>query len=152
MIRSQQAFSFGRVVGVTGVVLALGLAAWGAYVAWRPVEIEEVATYPLPPIEKSEFLNAVPGVAYVGAKACADCHEDQHATYLHTTHSRAFAETNPAAEPGDGEYEHVASRRSYRVYRKDGRMYHRETLRAAGAADEALFVERPVRYSLGSNN
>ena len=107
--------------------------------------------YPLAPIVASEFKNTAPDVAYVGAKACAECHESEHSTYLHTTHSRAFREADPAAEPPDAEFQHAASGRSYQVYRRDGKLYHRETLLPAGAVDEPLVVEHPVRYSLGSN-
>ncbi len=152
MTGTQQISPSGRLIGVAGALLVLGLAAWAAYVVWRPRDIEDAPTFPLSPIAESQFANAAPGVAYVSATACADCHEDQQATYAHTTHSRAFGETDPAAEPGDGEYDHVASSRSYRVFRKDGQMHHREALRGVGAADAALAVEHPVRYSLGSNN
>jgi hypothetical protein len=51
-------------------------------------------------------------------------------------------------EPADGIVEHAASGRSYRVYRQDGRLRHREALGSPG--EELLLGDYPLAYLVGS--
>src|SRR5262245_1338248 len=46
----------------------------------------------LPPLSDTPYLNASPDVAYVGVAACAECHADEHRSYLESAHSRALAD------------------------------------------------------------
>lgn len=83
---------------------------------------------------------------YIGISACAECHAAQHRSYLETAHSRALEEIDLAVEPADGQFEHAKSGRSYRVYRQEGRLRHREWL----TADEELAADHPILYAIGS--
>ena len=70
------------------------------------------APFPLPPYSESHFLNTGPDAQYVGTAACAECHHENHRSYLLTDHSRSLADVSPAAEPPDGSFYHQASGRS----------------------------------------
>jgi tetratricopeptide (TPR) repeat protein len=83
--------------------------------------------------------------------ACAECHKEQHESYLLTTHSRALGDVDPAAEPPDGAFDHAPSGRSYRAYRAGGQLRHEEVLRTAEGREVAR-VDLPVRYLVGSGN
>ena len=81
-------------------------------------------------------------------RPAADCHGEQYQSFLRTAHSDALAEADPAEEPPDAEFEHALSGRSYRVYRADGLMRHREWLAISGL--EPLVQDYPVKYLIGS--
>src|SRR5262249_19468199 len=83
--------------------------------------------------------------------ACAECHREQHRSYLLTAHSRALSDLDPAAEPPDGAFDDPASGRSYRVYRQGGRLRHEEILRTA-EGQEGGRADVPVRYVIGSGH
>ena len=93
--------------------------------------------------------NARPGVKYVGTQQCIDCHRDQHASYLQTTHSVATTKTDPASEPASEKFEHALSGHRYEVERKDGDVIHREILRDS-AGKEISVTEEVIAYSVGS--
>jgi hypothetical protein len=106
---------------------------------------------PVPAFSHSDFLNTGPDATYIGTAACAACHRDNHTSYALTAHSRALAEVDPADEPPDGAYEHPASGRTYRVFRKDGKLWHEELLRTAEGREIAR-TAFPVRYRVGSGH
>lgn len=101
-----------------------------------------------PPLSATPFENTTAEAGYIGLQACADCHVEQYQSFLRTAHSNALAEVDPAKEPPDVEFEHALSGRSYRVYRADGVMRHREWLALAGL--EPLVQDHPVKYLIGS--
>ncbi len=103
---------------------------------------------PLPPLSATAFENANADVKYIGLKACAKCHPEQYESYLQTAHSKALATVDAAAEPPDAEFVHSASGKSYRVYRADGVMHHRESLAAPDGS--VLAQDYPVKYLIGS--
>ena len=105
--------------------------------------------FELPGVRPSKFLNASASVSYVGTQACEECHQDQHASYLQTAHSRALAEIATDAEPPDGEFTHRPSGRSYKVYRKGEELWHREWISNA-AGEELVLGDYPMRYVIGS--
>ncbi len=107
--------------------------------------------FSIPPYSPTPFLNAGPDVAYIGSAACAGCHAENNNSYLHSAHSRAFADVDPKSEPPDGSFYHELSRRSYRVYRKDGQLRHEEVVRAADGK-EIERVDLPVKYLVGSGH
>src|SRR5262249_47763284 len=90
--------------------------------------------FPLPPISASPYRNTGRDATYVGSGVCQSCHGDRHDSFRHSGMGRSMAELDPAAEPADAVYDHSASRRRYEVYRKDGKLWHRELLLAAGPA------------------
>lgn len=65
---------------------------------------------------------------YVGSEVCAECHADQHASYLHTAHSKSLSLVDPEAEPPDATFLHERSGRTYSVYRAGGELRQREFL------------------------
>ena len=93
--------------------------------------------------------NAQPGVKYVGTQQCIDCHRDQHASYLNTTHSVATTKTDPDSEPASEEFEHALSGHRYEIERKDGDLIHREILRDADGKKISA-TEQVIAYSVGS--
>lgn len=84
---------------------------------------------------------------YVGSQACVECHSSQYQSYLKTAHSRALADVDLAEEPADAEFEHQLSGRSYRVYRQDSKLRHREWLTDA---PDAIVSDFRVEYLIGS--
>ena len=77
----------------------------------------------------SVWENTGRDVKYVGTTQCVECHRDQHASYLQTTHSISAARTDPELEPESGTYEHPLSGFRYEVQRRDGKLVHREIMR-----------------------
>lgn len=89
------------------------------------------------------------GVFRLGSQACIRCHTARHASYLLTSHSRTFRETDAQSEPDDAKFKHSASARHYEVHRKNGMLYHQETL--VGTEQKVLAVtDLPVKYAVGS--
>lgn len=109
----------------------------------------EVETPLLPELSETPFLNALPDAKFIGTPACATCHPRQDQSYRLTAHSRALSIVDPANEPPDATLKHEPSGRSYRIYRKEGRLWHEETLLGE---DGGLLsrIELPVRYLIGS--
>ncbi|MBI2808635.1 MAG: hypothetical protein HYX68_26905 [Planctomycetes bacterium] len=128
---------------------SVGVAAIANY-WWKTSNAETEKEFPFPPYSKSRHLNTGPNARYVGTDVCAGCHRGSHKTYLGTAHSRALSEVNPATEPPDASFEHKLSGRSYRVYRKDNRLWHEEVVRSEG--QEIARIDLPVRYLVGSGN
>ncbi len=85
---------------------------------------------------------------YVGSRVCAECHADQFESYLQTAHSRSLSLVDPASEPPDGAFEHAKSGRSYRVYREQGQMRHREWVAVPGG--DEIAADYPLKYLVGS--
>jgi hypothetical protein len=148
---------FGRLTKPLLVLIAVAGAIVLAVVtrsAAPPAGPEPGPTSEVPPppgFGPTRYLNAEPGVAYIGSAACAGCHPDNHKSYQLTAHSRAFADVDPAVEPPDGTFDHKASGRSYRVYRKDGQLRHEEVVRDDRGTEVAR-VDLPVRYLVGSGH
>src|SRR5690349_10830817 len=113
----------GRILILTCTVLAACVAA--AYLL--RVLASEPRTLNSPP-------DAQPVAAaeseYIGSGGCKECHASQHQSYLKTAHSRALVDVNLAEEPAEAQFEHTLSGRSYRIYRQDGKLRHREWLTA----------------------
>jgi tetratricopeptide (TPR) repeat protein len=110
-----------------------------------PPDIQPLVS--LPPLA-SEYLNAVNAANYVGSESCGQCHPDQQATYLKTTHSRSLSLVDLPQEPPDGQFEHAPSGLRYEVHRQDGQVWHRESLSVGGA--ELEMADRPLKYLVGS--
>ena len=145
------------------VVVVIGLAASLTWALWggrheTPDPGQTRTPHPktpqpavIPPLALSDspFLNTTKAASYVGSESCEECHVDEHASYLHTTHSRAFNDVHVENEPADDAFLHALSGRRYEVYRDGQTLRHRETLddpqgRELARSDYAL------KYLIGS--
>src|SRR5579872_1225529 len=143
------------------LLIVLGMAALGlAFVAWQRSRFAEPApepptiestVFPDPGYSETNYLNAGSVVQYIGSSACGKCHRENEQSYLLTPHSRAFTDVSIEKEPHDGRFEHIASGRSYRVYRKDGQLHHEEIVRTSEGM-EVTHLDFPVRYLVGSGH
>ncbi len=88
---------------------------------------------------------------YVGSEACRQCHPREFESYLATHHSRALVDVKPEAEPADAVFDHAASGRRYRVARRDGQLFHEESLLLDDGTEFEL-TSQPVRYRVGSGH
>ncbi|MBW3539736.1 MAG: hypothetical protein KY476_05650 [Planctomycetes bacterium] len=67
--------------------------------------------------------------------------------------ARSTREFDVAEAPPDGSFAHSLSGRQYSVYRKEGRLWHREELSAGDGADDGLLLnEHPLKYVVGSGS
>ena len=100
-----------------------------------------------------QFRNAKSDVAYVGSKACAECHADVYQSYSKTDMGRAMS------SPGDSKnfdalaapvkVDNPVTHRSYEVYRRGADLYQSEyELDAEGK--EVFRDEQKISYVVGS--
>lgn len=113
--------------------------------------VENADPFALPAIAATRFRNASKDVAYVGTRACVECHAGEHETYLQTNHSRSLAAIDVSREPPDGEFFHELSGRHYRVYREGKTLRLREFIRDSQDR-EVVLVDRAARFAIGSGN
>ncbi|MGE0758621.1 MAG: multiheme c-type cytochrome [Pirellulaceae bacterium] len=99
----------------------------------------------------SPFRNAAAGVAYVGNDACQECHENEFASYLHTSHSRALRLVQPAEESVPVEFFHTRSGRTYRASIEGDAMWHEESVRLEDGT-RVVLARHPMKYVMGSGN
>jgi hypothetical protein len=137
------------------VAAILAFAAYRQFAAHRftskpQVDREAKSATPtsLPPLQ-SPFLNATSETEYVGARVCQECHSDEHTSYLHTRHSRSFAPVDESQEPPSGSYVHKPSNLEYEVFRENGKLWHRESLRNS-RGDPIELNRHSAEYLVGS--
>ncbi len=102
-----------------------------------------------------QFKNAAPGVAYVGSKACAECHSDTYESYLRTDMGRAMSLPGDRKELEDLDQrvkvKHPKANRYYEVYRRGSNLYQSEyELNAEG--QEVFRDEHKIDYIIGSGS
>jgi len=114
--------------------------------AGNSIALEEL---PEPAPLESRYLNATPEAEYVGNDTCADCHTEEHASYLLSAHAAALRPTDAGSEPEDTEFYHAPSGRWYQVYRQDDQFRHRELVRDGQGGEGVLHDER-VHWTMGS--
>jgi len=138
---------------LTVITLALiGLLTWWALPPTSPRSLQtDAIEFPVPARAQSPYLNTKPTARYVGAESCADCHEQEYASYLETEHSRALQDVHLADEPADTEFFHAASGRWYRVYRQDDQMWHRAWIRTEDDR-ELILADYPMHSAIGSGH
>lgn len=117
----------------------------------RPIANPPRGDFPLPPIEAGRFRNTLPGVQYVGSDACIDCHRKEYESYQKTGHSLALQDVHLEREPPDGEVHHALSGRSYRIYRREGQLRHREFVKLSDGK-EVVLADFPMKYTMGSGH
>src|SRR4051812_29895392 len=91
---------------IASVALAAGLTAWLQSRPARHSAQPREEAFPPPPLSASPYLNTGSDASYVGIAVCKECHRKNYDSYLHTAHSRAMGDVDPAAEPPDGAFEH----------------------------------------------
>ena len=126
----------------------VALAVWPS--ADGPRLVPKPTPPPLPPIGETGYQNTAES-EWVGVSACAECHSEIAKHYSQSSHASALAEVSPDAEPPDTEFAHPASGRRYRVYRKDGRLRHRETI-ATENGDDLVLADHPVSMVVGTGH
>ena len=114
----------------------------------RPAEPDRTEVRVAPTPISSPYLNARPGVAYVGDAACSRCHADLSESFRR--HPMGRSATTPAGVKPDavGPVFEVGDL-AYSIERRDGRVFHRET-RRGGAEGAPAVTEAEVRYVIGS--
>lgn len=89
------------------------------------------------------------GPAYVGDKQCAGCHREIVTSYRTHPMGRSIAPIESSASLGPEPARFEAGRLLYESERRDGQLFHRETLRDENEAALGQ-VEGRVRFALGS--
>lgn len=133
-----------RRVWSCGILLVVAVASWLIHRGG----LLQPGAIPAPPLPASQFVNTAPEAEYVGNQTCVTCHADEHRTYLQTAHSQALGNIDPALEPPDGAFIDPSSGRSYRIYRKDGKLRHQESVREAG--QELVLADYAMQHVIGS--
>lgn len=131
------------------VILAVTLGASLSEEAGRPQQARLVATTVADKASGDVPANARPGVKYVGSEACIECHKDQHASYLKTTHSVATEKTEVETEPDGTTFQHEHTGHTYQVDKVGAKLIHREIVRDATGAERNR-TEVPITHSIGS--
>ena len=87
----------------------------------------------------------------MGVEACGACHASEYESFRQSPHSKALGDLDPGVEPADTQFVHAASGRTYRVYRADGQMRHRESA-IDERGEEYVAADYPIRYLVGSGH
>jgi hypothetical protein len=101
-----------------------------------------------------QYLNAQPGVAYVGDEVCRDCHSSEYKTFKQTGMGRSVSIPSPdelraLAKPVTIFRKQL--NRSYSIYARDGKMYQEESER--DAKGQLLFSEiHEIAYTVGAGD
>ncbi len=108
---------------------------------------------PRPALKLVQFRNAAPDVAYVGSKACEECHSDIYESYLKTDMGRAMSLPAERKEleglDAPAKFKHPKANRYYEVYRRGSDLYESEyELDAQGK--EVFRDEQKIDYIIGS--
>ena len=109
------------------------------------------------PASKPSAVQASSLSGFVGIAECASCHSNQHQSWLLTAHSRAISLVDPESEPPDGQFFHDKSGRSFRVDRRQGQLWHTESMAPATKVGVTTSEQHslpefcvPVKYLVGS--
>jgi hypothetical protein len=147
------------------LLIGIPILLLSAYAVWEsqrrlPKSVDRNPTGPtgvsgiMPNVRPSAYLNTALDVQFVGTAACVECHQAEHASYMHTAHSKALSEIDADAEPKLVQFDHDLSRRRFRVQKRGDQIWHQELVPRNGQDDgpELLLAEYPVRYTIGSGN
>jgi Tfp pilus assembly protein PilF len=133
-----------------GIALAVRVSPWAP---GGPRATTADRTRPRDLAVDSPYLNARPGVGYVGDAACARCHGEIAAAYREHPMGRSLAQvggdaTGPPLGAAAG-LPFEAKGVQYTVERRDGRTVHKASRHRSDGSAFAE-VEAEVRYALGS--
>ena len=126
---------------VKGVVGALALVAMTGCGG-------QSAPEPAPPASGA-FLNQAPGVSYVGSAACRSCHAETWSTFSHTGMGRSSYPLTADRVVEDwttrNTFDVKASGLRYRMYRRDGKFFMRQSLFDPQGRESAVDERELVR-------
>jgi predicted CXXCH cytochrome family protein len=140
---------FARVLGLWAFGVVLVLISWGCRRTAPDPGEEPRQSFQTP------YRNLGPGVKYVGDRACAGCHADKATTYRHHPMGNSFApisgvaDGQPYATENHNPFEQFGLQ--FLVEHRDGRVFHRQTLRDARGRAVAAH-EDEVAFALGSGS
>lgn len=101
-----------------------------------------------PPIPRSPARNTVPGVGYVGSKACASCHPKIYSEYVKTAMGRSITLPGPQLIESNVRIHSDTLQRDFEVLREDGAVYQVESSRSDG---RTIFENKhKLAYTIGS--
>ncbi len=107
----------------------------------------------LPAQNLVQFRNAAPGVAYVGSKACEECHSDIYESYLRTDMGRAMSLPSERDEvraiQSPIALRHPTANRVYQVFRSGSGLFQSESEPGADGKEVFRNTHR-VEYLIGS--
>ena len=103
---------------------------------------------PLTALATSDYLNVVPGVEYVGSRACRECHEGEWDSYQASGMARSMHESDENRDPVGATIRHQSSGRRFQSLWRDKKLLHREELDDGGPP--VLLGEHEMRYAVGS--
>jgi hypothetical protein len=99
----------------------------------------------------AHYLNAQPGVEYVGEEVCRSCHPSEYASFKQTGMGRSVSIPSPDGLRDLAQPVTIFSKklnRSYSIYARDGKMFHEESER--DAKGHLVFSEtREIAYTVG---
>jgi formate-dependent nitrite reductase cytochrome c552 subunit len=138
--------------GALTVTLAAFSLVWAASRTAQAGQNEQAV--PSQTVHLDEYVNARPGVEYVGDEVCRDCHPSEYERFKQTGMGRS------ASIPTPDELRDLAKpvtiirkklNRSYSVYAHDGKMFHEESER--DATGQVVFTEtHEIAFTIGAGD
>src|SRR5467141_4674379 len=129
--------------------IVLSLSA--VFLLWPPGAGRKAA---IPEQTPGEYLNARPGVAYVGDEVCRDCHEPQYNDFKKTGMGKSLSLPGPGNWPEFRKRVTLFSKKlglTYSVSVSGRKMYHTESkIRADGKLEYS--EEHEVAFTVGSGD
>src|SRR4029077_3068277 len=138
--------------GICTIGLALISLAW---VGLRTADAQQ-AGQAIRPQETAapHYLNAQPGVEYVGEEVCRSCHPSEYASFKQTGMGRSVAIPSPSDLRDLAQPVTILNKklnRTYSVYARDGKMFHEESER--DAKGRIVFTEtHEIPYAVGAGD
>lgn len=140
---------FGLALFAVGCIIGAGF-----WLASGTPPVPKTAVFPtrheLPATELlSQYRNAFAS-EFSGSASCQECHVAEARSFHATPHSHSLERVQPEDEPPDAEFVHAVSQRAYRVFRRDGELWHREF--SSDHQGEISLGEFPVPWRIGSGH
>ena len=101
-----------------------------------------------------EYLNARPGVAYVGDEACQECHEPQYKDFKNTGMGRSLSIPSPGNWPEFTKRVTLSNKRLGRMFTvsvTDGKMFHAESRQDVNGKPE-YSEKHEIAFIVGSGD
>ncbi len=138
--------------GIWAVGLVAISLAWGEF---RMAEAQQTGqAVRAQETPAAHYLNAQPGVEYVGEEACRSCHPSEYASFKQTGMGRSVSIPSPNDLRDLAQPVTLFSKklnRSYSVYARDGKMFHEEYER--DAKGHLVFTEtHEIAYAVGAGD